>query len=102
MKTILKITFFFFSNLNPDQYVLAHQIRLLYSLWIKQNKNSTLKEPSKKDNFPIDSIQMEKNYELLSTSSNIAQELKRMFDYLFQVGNLGCSCIWESKVLRFH
>ena len=59
MKTILKITFFFFSNLNPDQYVLAHQIRLLYSLWIKQNKNSTLKEPSKKDNFPIDSIQMQ-------------------------------------------
>ena len=51
--------YFFFSDLNPDQYVLAHQIRLLYSLWIKQNKDSTLKEPSKKDNFPIDSIQMQ-------------------------------------------
>ena len=100
MKTILKITFFFFRS--KPRFDLAHQIRLLYFLWIKQNKDSTLKEPSKKDNFPIDSIQMEKNYELLSTSSNIAQELKRMFDYLFQVGNLGCSCIWESKVLRFH
>ena len=57
MKTILKITFFFFRS--KPRFDLAHQIRLLYFLWIKQNKDSTLKEPSKKDNFPIDSIQIQ-------------------------------------------
>ena len=51
--------YLFFQDLNPDQYVSAQQIRLLYPWWSKQDKDSTLKEPSKKDDFPIDSIQME-------------------------------------------
>ena len=55
---------------------------MLYSQWSKQNKDGTLKEPSEKDDFPIDSIQMENICELFSTASNIAQQLKTMLDYV--------------------
>ena len=33
--------YLFFQDLNPDQYVSAQQIRLLYSWWSKQNKDRT-------------------------------------------------------------
>ena len=77
--------YLFFQGLNPDQYVSVQQIRLLYPWWSKQDKDSTLKEPSKKDDFPIDSIQM---------------EIKK--DVWLCSWYLGCSYIWESKVFRFH
>ena len=65
--------FSFFQDLNPDQYVSAQQIRLLYSWCIKQNKDSTLKHWK---NHP------KKTTFLLILSS---WRLKRMFDYA--VGN---------------
>ena len=63
-----------FQDLNPDQYVS-----------VNRTKTSTLKKLSEKGDFPIDSIEMENNCELFSTASKIAQQLKRMFDYV--VGN---------------
>ena len=51
--------YLFFSGSKPRSVCFSTQIRLLYYWWSKQNKDSTLKEPSKKYYFPIDSIQME-------------------------------------------
>ena len=59
------ITYIIFQVLNLDQYVSA------------QNKDTILKEPSKKDDFSIDPIEMENSCELFSTASNIAQQLKK-------------------------
>ena len=41
-----------------------------------------MKKPSQKDNFPTDSIETENSCELFSMVSNIAQQLKTMFDYV--------------------
>ena len=44
-----------------------------------------MKKPSQKDNFPTDSIETENSCELFSMVSNIAQQLKTMFDYVVAV-----------------
>ena len=90
--------YLFFSGAKPR----SDQIRLLYSWWSKQIKDSTLKETIKKRQLPIDSITMENNSKLFSTSSNIAQQLKGVFDYVVGNWELDCSCLRESKVFRFH
>ena len=68
-KNKIKHYLIFFSRSKPRSVCFS----TIFSI-DKQNKANTLKEPSEKENYPIE---MGNNCELFSTASNIAKQLKQ-------------------------